>query len=108
MPARRWRKISSRSASVAAGGSLTRDASRGRRSCAIRTGVSLYDPLMPQDERARGPRTAARRIGADIGGTFTDVAFVGADGGLETHKIASTPPDFGRAVAEVVATLHED
>jgi N-methylhydantoinase A len=48
---------------------------------------------------------AARRIGADIGGTFTDVALVGPDGALEVRKVASTPPDFGRAVAEVIAQL---
>src|SRR4051812_21412976 len=48
----------------------------------------------------------ARRVGADIGGTFTDVAYVDADGHLAVHKVASTPPDFGRAVADVVADLH--
>src|SRR3954447_9649990 len=47
-----------------------------------------------------------RRIGADIGGTFTDVAYVNADGHLAVHKLASTPPDFGRAVADVIAELH--
>jgi N-methylhydantoinase A len=63
---------------------------------------------MPHDDpadRAVRPMTAARRIGADIGGTFTDVAFVGSDGQLEMHKVASTPPDFGRAVSDVIATL---
>src|SRR5690349_17515381 len=48
---------------------------------------------------------AARRIGADIGGTFTDVALVGPDGSLEVRKVASTPPDFGQAVADVIAAL---
>ena len=50
----------------------------------------------------------AARIGADIGGTFTDIAFVDGDGRLSTHKVVSTPPDFGRAVADVVERLHAD
>lgn len=48
---------------------------------------------------------ATVRVGADIGGTFTDIAFVDGDGALTVQKVASTPPDFGRAVAEVVAGL---
>ncbi len=38
------------------------------------------------------------RIGADVGGTFTDVILVDAAGWIEVHKLPSTPPDFGRAV----------
>ncbi len=48
------------------------------------------------------------RIGADIGGTFTDIAFVDGEGRLAVHKVVSTPPDFGRAVAEVVQRLHAE
>src|SRR6478752_4359879 len=56
-----------------------------------------------------GPPTApTTRIGADIGGTFTDVAFVDGDGRLSMHKVASTPPAFGRAVSEVIEGLHRD
>src|SRR6188474_2527550 len=52
------------------------------------------------------PPRATARVGADIGGTFTDVAFVDGSGALELRKVASTPPEFGRAVADVVADLH--
>lgn len=67
---------------------------------------------MPSPERRRLMRrpllVATTRIGADIGGTFTDVAFVDGDGRLTVHKVVSTPPDFGRAVADVVERLHRD
>ena len=58
---------------------------------------------MPAD--AVPPRATAR-VGADIGGTFTDIAFVDGSGRLAVHKVASTPPDFGRAVSEVIEELH--
>ncbi len=38
------------------------------------------------------------RIGADIGGTFTDVVVLGADGSVDAIKVLSTPDDFGRAI----------
>lgn len=38
------------------------------------------------------------RIGADVGGTFTDVVLLSATGELWTHKLPSTPPHFERAV----------
>lgn len=40
------------------------------------------------------------RAGVDIGGTFTDVVFVGSDGQVLVKKIASTPDDYGRAVLD--------
>ncbi len=42
------------------------------------------------------------RIGVDIGGTFTDVVFLGSDGTVLARKIASTPDDYSRAVLEGV------
>jgi N-methylhydantoinase A len=40
------------------------------------------------------------RIGTDIGGTFTDIVFSGTNGTVYTKKIASTPDDYSRAVAQ--------
>ena len=40
------------------------------------------------------------RIGADVGGTFTDVVLLSATGDLWTHKLPSTPPHFERAVLQ--------
>jgi len=34
-----------------------------------------------------------RRVGVDVGGTFTDLVAVGPDGGIEIRKVASTPDD---------------
>ena len=42
------------------------------------------------------------RVGVDIGGTFTDVVFLGADGRVLAKKIASTPDDYSRAVLDGV------
>ncbi len=40
------------------------------------------------------------RAGIDIGGTFTDVVFLGSDGTVLVRKVASTPDDYSRAVLE--------
>ncbi len=45
------------------------------------------------------------RIGADVGGTFTDVALIDASGNIWTHKVPSTPPDFERAVLSAIEHL---
>ena len=38
------------------------------------------------------------RVGVDIGGTFTDIVFLGDDGRVLARKLASTPDDYSRAV----------
>ncbi|MCH2676181.1 MAG: hydantoinase/oxoprolinase family protein [Dehalococcoidia bacterium] len=38
------------------------------------------------------------RVGVDIGGTFTDIVFLGDDGKVLARKVASTPHDYSRAV----------
>ena len=43
------------------------------------------------------------RAGVDIGGTFTDVVFIGSDGTLLVKKVASTPEDFSVAVLQGLA-----
>ena len=40
-----------------------------------------------------------KRVAADIGGTFTDIAAVTEDGELLTWKLPSTPPNFADAVS---------
>ena len=45
------------------------------------------------------------RIGADVGGTFTDVVLIDANGNLWTHKVPSTPPNFERAVLNAIEHL---
>lgn len=50
------------------------------------------------------------RIGVDIGGTFTDLVLIGADGALVTHKTASNPADpseaLFRGLEELAARMH--
>ena len=45
------------------------------------------------------------RLGADVGGTFTDVLALEADGRVRFTKVLSTPPDYDRAVIDAVAQL---
>src|SRR5258705_12726581 len=45
------------------------------------------------------------RIGADVGGTFTDVILQRADGSTTIRKLLSTPPNYDAAVIEAVAGL---
>jgi N-methylhydantoinase A len=45
------------------------------------------------------------RIGADVGGTFTDVIALDADGTARISKVLSTPPDYDTAVIDAVAAL---
>ncbi|ORJ92522.1 5-oxoprolinase [Prescottella equi] len=52
------------------------------------------------------PSTRRWRVGADIGGTFTDVIAIGPNAELVPMKVLSTPPDFGTGVlAGTVAAL---
>jgi hypothetical protein len=48
------------------------------------------------------------RIGVDIGGTFTDVVLLGAEGTLRTKKVLSTPDDYARGVVQGILELLED
>ncbi len=47
----------------------------------------------------------AYRLGVDIGGTFTDLVLLGADGTIVTHKVLSTPDDYGRAIVTAINDL---
>lgn len=46
-----------------------------------------------------------KRVAADIGGTFTDIAAVTEDGELLTWKLPSTPPNFADAVSTGIDAL---
>ena len=47
----------------------------------------------------------AWRAGTDIGGTFTDVAYIDDEGFLFTEKVPSTPDNYGRAVVDGLGGL---
>src|SRR5262245_33347331 len=42
------------------------------------------------------------RIGADVGGTFTDVVVVDSQGQVRTRKVPSTPPNFEKAILQAI------
>lgn len=45
------------------------------------------------------------RVGIDIGGTFTDLVSIDPTGAVRTHKIASTPNDYGEGIVEGLGAL---
>jgi N-methylhydantoinase A len=47
-------------------------------------------------------------VGIDVGGTFTDLAAVGADGRVITRKVLSTPSDQSEGVAAALEALGAD
>ena len=42
----------------------------------------------------------AYRLGADIGGTFTDIVLLGPDGKYHTKKVPSTPADYAEGILD--------
>src|ERR671923_1858202 len=40
------------------------------------------------------------RVGVDVGGTFTDIVLLGADGTIHTKKISSSVENYARAIVE--------
>jgi len=48
------------------------------------------------------------RIGVDIGGTFTDIIAVAADGTIARKKVPSTPEDYSLAIQHGFAALFEE
>ena len=53
-------------------------------------------------ERTSNVSCKAIRIGADVGGTFTDVVVVDGQGNLSSQKVLSTPPHFEGAVIAAI------
>ena len=48
------------------------------------------------------------RIGVDIGGTFTDIVLLGADGGIHTKKVSSSVGDYAQAIVEGLRELFRE
>lgn len=55
--------------------------------------------------RSHDPRPAGWRVGADIGGTFTDVIALGPAGEIVPMKVPSTPPDYGAGVVTATTAV---
>lgn len=48
------------------------------------------------------------RVGIDVGGTFTDIVFLAADGVLHTKKISSSVDDYARSIVEGVEAVMQE
>jgi N-methylhydantoinase A len=48
------------------------------------------------------------RVGVDIGGTFTDIVLLGADGTIHTKKIPSSVDNYARAIVEGLGELFRE
>jgi N-methylhydantoinase A len=45
------------------------------------------------------------RVGVDIGGTFTDIVFLGEGGRVHTHKVSSSVEDYALAIAQGISAV---
>lgn len=52
-----------------------------------------------------GQERVTYRVGADIGGTFTDIVMLSSSGDLHKRKQSSTPEDYSRGIAEGLSAL---
>lgn len=48
------------------------------------------------------------RVGVDIGGTFTDIVFLHADGTLRTKKVSSSVDNYARAITDGIAAVFQE
>ncbi len=50
----------------------------------------------------------AFRVGVDIGGTFTDIVFLGADGRTHTKKVLSSVDDYAQAIIDGIGDVFRE
>jgi len=48
------------------------------------------------------------RVGVDVGGTFTDIIFLGEDDTVITKKLLSTPDNYSRAMVDGIDAVHKE
>lgn len=48
------------------------------------------------------------RVGVDIGGTFTDIVFLGPDGTVHTKKVSSSVDNYARAIIDGLGQVFQD
>jgi N-methylhydantoinase A len=48
------------------------------------------------------------RLGVDIGGTFTDLVFLGSGGEIRVKKVSSTPDNYARAIGEGIRAVFQE
>src|SRR5262252_8062851 len=60
------------------------------------------------DAPRSNPMPVTWRAGVDIGGTFTDIVLLGADGTVRTRKISSSVDNYARAIVDGLAEVFAD
>ena len=75
---------------------------------ALEPGYDRATELVEHDASIMTAPQPIARIAADIGGTFTDLAALRADGRLATRKLPSTPANYADAVIEGILGLLGD
>src|SRR6266540_2610220 len=76
----------------------------------------LHAPIQVADERSSisSPTTKEARhmpgfrVGVDIGGTFTDLVFLGEDGQLHTKKVSSSVDNYARAITDGISEVFQE
>ena len=48
------------------------------------------------------------RVGVDIGGTFTDIVFLGQDGTVLTKKVSSSVDNYARAIIDGLRQVFQE
>jgi N-methylhydantoinase A len=51
---------------------------------------------------------AGFRVGVDIGGTFTDIVFLGQDGTIHTKKVSSSIDNYARAIIDGLSQAFQE
>ena len=51
---------------------------------------------------------AGFRVGVDIGGTFTDIVFLGQDGTIYTKKVSSSVDNYARAITDGLSQVFQE
>src|SRR5262245_366015 len=67
--------------------------------------ASLATRPTPTSASRAGGASMTQRIGADVGGTFTDVIAEDETGRISFRKVLSTPPSYDEAVVNAVRHL---
>src|SRR5499426_485744 len=92
--------------------SVGRSTSRRRSAAATRSGRAAVgarrrkcSATTRRDRPARREPMITYRVGVDIGGTFTDIVLLGADGTIHTKKISSSAENYAQAIVDGLAEV---
>src|SRR5262245_18533507 len=94
--------------------SAGRSTSRRRSAAATRSGSAAVGTrrrkcsATTRRHRLRREPMITYRVGVDIGGTFTDIVLLGADGTIHTKKISSSVENYAQAIVDGLAEVFRE